>query len=235
VLKITGLRVEYGPFLAIGDVSLDVAEGEILGLIGPNGAGKSSLVRVVAGLVTPRSGRVVFLGRNLLEMAPHERINAGLSVVPEGRGIFPVMSVEENLLMGGYALVAARRARERRDEMYALFPVLAERRRQMGGTLSGGQQQILAIAMGLMTDPSLLILDEPSLGLAPIVIDTIAETLRAMRARKLTVLLAEQNAGLTAAVADRVAVIQHGSIRFTDTAARLLDNPDVAESLLAGI
>ncbi len=233
MLEVRNLEIRYGPFLAVDNISLEVRQGEIVGVIGPNGAGKSSVVRAITGLVRPTSGTVSFLGQPTLEVPVHDLIRRGLSLVPEGRGLFPMMSVEENLLMGGYSLTD----RARRDELmascYELFPILKERRNQLAGTLSGGQQQMVAVSVGLMGDPTLCIFDEPSLGLAPIVIQQIGETLQKMRALKLTVLLIEQNAMLASSVADRIYIMSAGRIQFHDTPDRLMKNPEVIERFLS--
>jgi branched-chain amino acid transport system ATP-binding protein len=209
-----------------------VGQGEIVGVIGPNGAGKSSVVRAISGLVKPSSGSISFLGKSTLNTPVHELIRRGLSVVPEGRGLFPQMSVEENLLMGGYSLSD----RARHDELMAscleLFPILKERRNQLAGTLSGGQQQMLAVSVGLMGDPRLCIFDEPSLGLAPIVIEQIGETLKKMKKLALTVLLIEQNAMLASSVADRIYIMSAGRIQYHDTPERLMHDPEVIEKFL---
>jgi branched-chain amino acid transport system ATP-binding protein len=232
VLQVANLTVRYGPFLALDDLSLAVAKGEIVGLIGPNGAGKSSLLRTIAGLVRPSAGSIEFKGRSLLEIEPCERVRAGISLAPEGRGLFPNMSVEENLLMGAYTVEDRMRIRENMDRVFRLFPILQERRRQMSGTLSGGQQQMLAIGASLMGNPELCMFDEPSMGLAPIVIGEITESLHGLRKAGLTVLLAEQNARLASEVADRIYILQVGRIRFHDTPQKLLQNPEVVETYL---
>jgi branched-chain amino acid transport system ATP-binding protein len=232
MLELSGITVRYGPFLAVDNVGLHVDEGEIVGLVGPNGAGKSSLVKVVGGVVRPVAGRVVFAGRDLTSVPTHERIGLGISVVPEGRGLFANMSVEENLLMGGYPLVSKTRTAANIERSFVLFPILAERRQQAAGTLSGGQQQMLAICVGLMSDPKLLVLDEPSLGLAPIVIGEIGRTLRRLREEKLTVLLVEQNAKLTCSVADRIYILAAGSVQHHDAADRIMANPKILDHLV---
>ena len=232
MLELTGIHVRYGPFLAVDGVDLRVDEGEIVGLVGPNGAGKSSLVRTIGGLVTPRAGHVAFRGDDLARVPPHERIGRGISIVPEGRGLFPRMSVEENLLMGGYPLAAPARIVANMERCFTLFPILAERRWQAASTLSGGQQQMLAIAMGLMSEPKLLVLDEPSLGLAPIVIGEIGRTLRSLRESGLTVLLVEQNARLTCNVASRIYILGSGVVRHHDTADRVMASPELLEHLI---
>ena len=233
MLEVDQLTVRYGPFLALDAISIEVAAGEIVGLIGPNGAGKSSLARAIGGLITPGGGAIRFLGHALAGIAAHERIRRGLSLVPEGRGLFAQMSVEENLLMGGYTLPSKARIAAAMERCFALFPVLKERRRQFAGTLSGGQQQMVAVAVGLMAEPKLCIFDEPSLGLAPIIIEQIGTTLQAMRAAGLTVLLIEQNSKLTSAVADRIYIIAAGSIRYHDTPDALMKNPEVLETFLS--
>ena len=224
--------VRYGPFLALDGVGLQVAPGEIVGIVGPNGAGKSSLLRCVAGLVHPHAGTVRFRGAPL-DRHPHNRTRAGLSLVPEGRGLFVRMSVDECLRMGGYTLGSRTRARSNMTRCYDLFPILRERRSQLAGTMSGGQQQMLAIAMGLMSDPALLMLDEPSLGLAPIVIGQIGACLKELRREGFTVLLAEQNATLTCDVADRIYILQTGRVRYHDTPTRLFEDPEVVHSFLS--
>jgi branched-chain amino acid transport system ATP-binding protein len=233
MLEVEKLVVRYGPFLALDEVDLRVEPSEIVGLIGPNGAGKSSLVRAVAGLVRPFSGRIAFDGAPLGDELAHGRTRRGISLVPEGRGLFPRMSVEENLMMGGYLIEKREQVRANMQRCYELFPVLRERRLQQAGTLSGGQQQMLAVSTGLMANPRILILDEPSLGLAPIVIGEIGRALKDLKRAGMTVLLAEQNANLTGSVADRIYVLQSGRIRYHDTPERLFANPEVVESFLS--
>ena len=233
MLEISNLVIRYGPFLACNDISMSVQPGEIVGVIGPNGAGKSSIARAVAGLVKPASGGIRFLGESIVGVPPHLLIRRGLSLVPEGRGLFPHMSVEENLLMGGYSLGSHERRKELMERGCDLFPILKQRRRQIAGTLSGGQQQMLAVAMGLMGDPKLCIFDEPSLGLAPIVIQLIGEALQAMRKLGLTVLLIEQNAKLAGTVADRLYIISAGLVQYHNTPQELLQNPEVLEKFVS--
>jgi branched-chain amino acid transport system ATP-binding protein len=232
MLELRDITVRYGPFLAVENVSLHVDAGEIVGLVGPNGAGKSSLVKTVGGVVRPVTGRVVFEGKDIGGIPTHERIGLGISVVPEGRGLFANMSVEEDLQMGAYPLANKSQAAANIERNFALFPILAERRWQAAGTLSGGQQQMLAVSVGLMSDPKLLVLDEPSLGLAPIVIGEIGRVLRRLRGDNLTVLLVEQNARLTCSVADRIYILGAGSIQHHDAADRILANPDVLDHLV---
>jgi branched-chain amino acid transport system ATP-binding protein len=233
MLEVDNLTVRYGPFLALDGIGIRVATGEIVGLIGPNGAGKSSLARAIGGLITPTSGSITFLGQSLDSLPAHGRITRGLSLVPADRGLFAQMSVEENLLMGGYTLPSKTRIAEAMERCFELFPVLKIRRRQLAGTLSGGQQQMLAVAAGLMAEPKLCIFDEPSLGLAPIIIEQIGVSLEAMRKIGLTVLLIEQNSRLTSAVADRIYIMAAGSIRYHDTPEALMQNPEVLETFLS--
>ena len=234
MLEVRSLVIKYGDFLAVDGADLDVGAGEIIGMIGANGAGKSSVVRTISGLTALAGGSIAFEGLQLRRQPPHERVLMGVSLVPEGRGLFPQMSVEENLMMGGYLLDARPRVRANMERCYEIFPILRERRRQFAGTLSGGQQQMLAVAMGLMSEPKLLILDEPSLGLAPIVtIHEIGRRLTELRKTGLSVLLIEQNAALASSVADRIYVMQTGRIRFHDAPERLLQNPEVSESFLS--
>lgn len=233
MLEVHDLSVRYGPFMALDGIDISVNRGEIVGIIGPNGAGKSSLVRAIAGLVQPSAGRITLEGDDLAGLPPHVRIRRGISLVPEGRGLFPQMSVQENLLMGGYSLRDRGQVGRNLEHCYEMFPVLEERQRQFAGTLSGGQQQMLAISVGLMANPSFFILDEPSLGLAPVVIQDIGTALRRLRDSGLTVLLAEQNATLTCNVADRIYVIHSGVIRYHDTPERLFQNQEVVEAFLS--
>jgi branched-chain amino acid transport system ATP-binding protein len=232
MLEITNLVVRYGPFLAVDGLSVSVGAGEIVGVVGPNGAGKSSVVKAIGGLVKPREGQIVFGGENLARLAVHERVRAGISIVPEGRGLFPGMSVEENLMMGGDPLEDRARTADNIERSFAMFPILKERRWQAAGTLSGGQQQMLAISVGLMPDPKLLILDEPSLGLAPIVIGEIGRALKSLRGSGLTVAIFEQNAKLTCSVADRIYILASGVVRHHDAAAALIANPDILDHLV---
>ncbi len=232
MLDVADLTIRYGPFLAVDNLKINVGAGEIVGIVGPNGAGKSSVVKAIGGLVAPKAGSITFEGRDLLAVPPHQRIALGLSIVPEGRGLFPRMSVEENLIVGADAIPdRARRARNL-EHCYELFPILKERRWQAAGTLSGGQQQMVAVSVGLMGDPKLLVLDEPSLGLAPIVIGEIGRALRRLREEGLTVALFEQNAKLTCSVADRIYILATGAVRHHDKAATLLQNPEILDHLM---
>ena len=232
MLEIDDLTIRYGPFLAVDSLSMHIGAGEIVGVVGPNGAGKSSIVKAIGGLVRPQSGRIAFDGKTLLTVPTHERIKLGISIVPEGRGLFDRMTVEENLGIAGDTLDDKMRCARNIERCFDLFPILKERRWQAAGTLSGGQQQMVAVSMGLMSDPRLLILDEPSLGLAPIVIGEIGQTLRRLGREGLTVALFEQNAKLTCNVAQRIYLLASGVVQRHDKAADLLSNPEILDHLM---
>ena len=232
MFEMTDLTVRYGPFLAVDRVSMPVEKGEIVAIVGPNGAGKSSIVKAIGGLVAPREGAMRFENEDLLAMPPHARVRCGLSIVPEGRGLFPAMSVQENLVIAGDPLRDRARAARNMQRGFDLFPILAERRWQAAGTMSGGQQQMLAVAMGLMPDPSFLLLDEPSLGLAPVVIGEIGRALQALRETGLTIMLFEQNAKLTCSVADRIYLLASGSVHRHESAAELMADQGALELLM---
>ena len=233
MLEIKGLTIRYGNFLAVNNVSLSIPKGQIIALIGPNGAGKSSVVRAIGGLNVFQSGQISFLNEDLVQTEPYLRIDKGLSIVPEGRGLFPRMSVEENLLMGSYSLKDKGLLDELLNRNFELFPILKERRQQLAGTMSGGQQQMVAVAVGLMSNPKLCIFDEPSLGLAPIVIEQIGDALMSLKKQELTVFLVEQNASLTTRVADQIYVLSAGEIKYHDTPAKLLNSKEVLETFLS--
>ena len=213
-LSLERLTVRYGPVAAVREVSLDVARGEIVGLIGPNGAGKSSTLHAIMGLVDA-GGDVRLDGTSLAGRAPEDVARRGVALVPEGRRIFPELTVEENLRLGTAALGRRRPSDNGLGEVYDLFPVVAESRRRQAGTLSGGQQQQLAIARALVAAPDVLLLDEPSLGLAPQVVDAVFATLQTIRDRGLAILLVEQRAQRTVAIADRSHVMSNGRLRLT--------------------
>jgi branched-chain amino acid transport system ATP-binding protein len=217
MLVVERLGVRYGGVAAVRDLSFEVEQGEIVGLIGPNGAGKSSTLHAIVGLVPPHEGDVRLAGSSLRGRPPEAVARSGVALVPEGRRIFAELTVEENLRLG---LAGRRRRRSARlDSVYELFPVVRDFRRRSAGALSGGQQQQLAIARALVAEPEVLLLDEPSLGLAPAIVDTVFETLAAIRERGLTVLLVEQRAQRTVALADRTYVLSNGELRLTLTPA----------------
>lgn len=233
MLDLQKVVVRYGDFLAVDGVDLNVKQGEIVGIIGPNGAGKTSLLNVAAGLVRPTSGSVTFNAGSLEGVPTDMRLAQGLVLVPEVRGVFPMMSVYENLLVGAYLCRDKAETAKRIERVYSLFPILKERRNQMAGTMSGGQQQMVAIGSGLMASPRLLMLDEPSIGLAPVIIKEIGRTLSRLRDEGMTILLSEQNAKLATAIADRIYVVQAGRIQMARTTASLLDDPKFVESFLS--
>jgi branched-chain amino acid transport system ATP-binding protein len=232
MLEIADLTIRYGPFLAVDHLAISVGAGEIVGIVGPNGAGKSSIVKAIGGLVQPKSGRLTFDGIDLQSLPTHQRIELGISIVPEGRGLFPRMSVDENLVIAGDPLHDRAKSANNIERCYEMFPILKERRWQHAGTLSGGQQQMVAVSMGLMSDPRLLVLDEPSLGLAPIVIGEIGQALRGLGSQGLTVALFEQNAKLTCSVADRIYILASGAVRHHNRAADLLKDPEILDHLM---
>ena len=231
LLSVTSLEVRYGGIRAVKGIDLHVEEGELVCLIGANGAGKSSTLRAIAGMLPTAPGAVRYGDRDMAGQRAFERARAGLALVPEGRGIFPQLTVEENLAMGAYARNDEGIAADR-DRMFDMFPILDERRLQTGGTLSGGEQQMLAIGRALMSRPRLLLLDEPSMGLAPKVVQRIFEVLRRVNREGMTVLLVEQNARAALALASRGYVMESGDIVLSGNARDLLDNPQVRAAYL---
>jgi len=234
MLEVESLDVYYGAVHALKGVSLRAEGGEIVTLIGANGAGKTTLLRTISGLIRPRAGAIRFEGRDITRTPPHEIVGLGLSHAPEGRMVFANLSVEDNLELGAYRRKDRSRIREDYEGVYALFPRLRERRRQTAGTLSGGEQQMLAIARALMSRPRLLLLDEPSLGIAPILMREIFKTVREINQRGVTVLLVEQNAHLALAIARRGYVLETGRVQLEDEATRLLQNEGVKKAYLGG-
>lgn len=233
LLDIADLEVRYGSIPALRGISLVVGKGEIVALLGANGAGKTTTLRTVSGLQHPARGSVTFAGRVIGSLAPHEVMALGIGHVPEGRRIFPRMTVLENLEMGAYRRRGSIRADLER--VFALFPVLGERRKQAGGTLSGGEQQMLAIARSLMGQPRLLLLDEPSMGLAPLIVRDIFAIIRQIRESGTTILLVEQNATQALRLADRGYVMENGVIVMTDDAGRLLRDERVRAAYLGEV
>ncbi|HSD40620.1 MAG TPA: ABC transporter ATP-binding protein [Burkholderiales bacterium] len=233
LLEASGLEVRYGGIRAVKGIDLAVDEGELVCLIGANGAGKSSALRAISGLIGTPPGAVRYAGRDLAGTRAFERARTGLVMVPEGRGVFPQLTVDENLAMGAYARTDREVAPDR-ERMFGLFPRLKERRGQTGGTLSGGEQQMLAIARALMSRPKLLLLDEPSMGLAPLVVQRIFEVVREINAGGVTVLLVEQNARLALEIATRAYVMESGAITLSGRAADIAHDPKVVEAYLGG-
>ncbi len=232
MLRLDGIDAFYGDLQALFDVSLEVREKEIVALVGANAAGKTTTIRVVSGLVTPRRGRVVFAGEELTRVPAHRRVDLGIVQVPEGRRLFPFMSVTENLLLGAHP-AHARAERERSlDYVYGLFPVLAERRGQLAGSLSGGEQQMCAIGRALMARPRMLMLDEPTLGLAPVLVGRIFDTVRTINADGVTVLLVEQNVRRALTLAHRACVLESGRLVLQGPAGELLGDERLKRAYL---
>lgn len=234
LLEVRELKVAYGGIHAVNGITIDISPGELVALIGSNGAGKTTTLKTLAGLLVPGSGQIRFNGQNLHQVAAHQRVSMGIALVPEGRGVFARLSVAENLLMGAYSRsdqdeIAADLAR-----MYALFPRLLERKDQLSGTLSGGEQQMLAMARALMSRPRLLMLDEPSMGLAPLMVKKIFETIREVAAQGMSILLVEQNARLALQVAGRGYVMEGGVIALSGVASELLGSDAVQRAYLGG-
>ncbi len=231
MLEVRGLEVAYGGIRAVKGLDLEVREGELVTLLGANGAGKTTTLKALAGLLRPASGTIHYNGRDVTGMPAYELVRLGIALVPEGRGVFGRLTVEENLAMGAYSRDDPRVADDY-ERAFALFPRLAERRRQFAGTLSGGEQQMLAIARALMSRPKLLLLDEPSMGLAPLMVRKIFDTIRTVAAEGVTLLLVEQNAKLALTLCNRGYVMESGSITLADTAHALLVNPQVRRAYL---
>ena len=231
MLSVAGLEVAYGGIKAVKGIALEVGEHELVTLIGANGAGKTTTLKALAGWLAPAGGRVTYEGRDITGKPAHELVRLGLALVPEGRGVFARLTVAENLAMGAYTRRDSQVAADY-ERAYTLFPRLAERRHQLAGTLSGGEQQMLAIVRALMSRPKLLLLDEPSMGLAPLMVQKIFETIKAVAAEGVTLLLVEQNAKLALEVCSRGYVMESGAIVLADTASNLLVNPDVRRAYL---
>jgi len=234
MLEIENLHVYYGNIAAVKGLSLTVREGEIVTLLGSNGAGKSTTLRTVSGLLRPRQGTITFLGKRIDDLPADKIVAMGLAQSPEGRRIFPRMTVAENLDLGAYLRKEKAAVAADTEAMLGLFPQLRERIDQRAGTLSGGEQQMLAVARALMARPRLLLLDEPSMGLAPVLVDLIFATLRRIREQGTTVLVVEQNARAALGIADRGYVLESGSLKLAGTAKNLRDNPEIARAYLGG-
>ncbi len=232
LLELNNVHSYYGHIHALKGISLYVEEGEIVSLIGSNGAGKSSTLRTISGIIHAREGQVLLDGKNITHTEPHTVVSMGVGHVPEGRGIFPKLTVQENLEMGAFTINDQKLIKDRLDLTFELFPRLKERISQFGGTLSGGEQQMLAIGRGLMLNPRILMLDEPSMGLAPVLVDVIFDTIVKLNKQGTTILLVEQNALMALSVAHRGYVLQTGSIVLTDDAAKLKKNEMVQKSYL---
>jgi branched-chain amino acid transport system ATP-binding protein len=232
LLELRDVSVHYGGIEAVKGVSLSVLEGELVTLIGGNGAGKTTTLKTISGIKRPSSGEILLRGERIDNLAPHEIVELGASQAPEGRRIFPRMSVRENLSMGAYGRRDGSNLNDDFDRVFGLFPVLKEREGQAGGTLSGGEQQMLAIGRALMSRPRLLMLDEPSMGLAPMLVEKIFELLREIHEQGTTILLVEQNAQAALQSADRGYVLESGEIVLEDEAGKLLGNDEVRKAYL---
>ena len=231
LLEVRDIHTYYGNIHALKGVSLEVGAGEIIALIGANGAGKTTTLRTISGLMQPREGRVIYDGEDISHTRADLLVSRGIAMVPEGRGVFAKLSVEENLDMGAYT----RRDRGIKDDlerMFALFPRLRERRKQYAGTMSGGEQQMLAVARALMSKPRLLLMDEPSMGLAPVLVDGVFDAVQKIQEEGVTILLVEQNAHMALQIADRGYVFQSGEVVMSDTAANLRQNETVQKTYL---
>lgn len=232
LLQVQALEVSYGPVLALRGIDLEVSAGEIVGLVGANGAGKSTLLRAISGLVRPRGGSIQFSKIELAGMASTRIVGSGIAHVPEGRRVWPDMSVGENLQLGGVRCSNDEEESDRLESVLCLFPELRSRVKQKAGTLSGGEQQMLAIGRGLMSRPKLLMLDEPSLGLAPVVVQRLKDLFKTLRSDGLTILLSEQNARLALGATDRAYVLAEGRILASGTPRELMNNADLISAYL---
>jgi branched-chain amino acid transport system ATP-binding protein len=232
MLSLSSVSAGYGSFQALFGVSLDIARGEAVGVIGPNGAGKTTLMRVISGLIRPRAGSISMEGTDVLSTAPHRIVSLGIAHVPEHRRLFPRLSVEDNLKMGAYMAAAREKFAERLQSVFDLFPRLKERRQQMAGTMSGGEQQMCAIGRALMSGPKLLLLDEPSAGLAPVVVQQVFELVKRIRSSGLTVLIVEQNVQQVLQIVDRAYLLEAGSIRASGSAAEVRGTDTIKQAYL---
>jgi branched-chain amino acid transport system ATP-binding protein len=232
LLKLNGISTHYGDVQALREVSFTIQEGEVVSIIGSNGAGKSTTLNTISGILRASSGTIEFLGRRIENLYPHQIVDQGVVQIPEGRLLFPYMSVLENLELGAFNEIARRAKEKNIKNVFSLFPILQERMNQLGGTLSGGEQQMLAIARGLMAMPKLLMLDEPSLGLAPLLVRQVFETVKAINAQGITVLLVEQNVFHSLSASARAYVLENGSVVLEGGGKDLLNNPQVREAYL---
>ena len=232
MVDVENLNVSYGVTHILRDVSFNIKNGELIALLGSNGAGKTTLVNTIMGMLKPASGSIIFEGEHIENMPPHEIVRRGIAQVPEGRKTFPYISVRDNLSLGAYSKEAWAKRDESIEWVYSLFPLLKERRNMQAGTLSGGEQQMLVIGRGLMSQPKLMMIDEPSLGLAPKLLSEVYNILGKLRDNKITVLLSEQNARQALSISDRGYVMENGRIVLTDSSDKLLDSELVKEAYL---
>ena len=232
ILQVQDLRVSYGGINAVKGIDLHVNQGELVALIGANGAGKSSSLKAIAGLLTPASGVIDFLGQSVNQLPAYDLVKLGLGLVPEGRGVFKRMTILENLQMGAFLKTDAKVVHQKLEEVFAYFPRLKERLSQLAGTLSGGEQQMVAMGRAMMAQPKLLLLDEPSMGLSPIMVETIFDVIRNLSSKGMTILLVEQNARLALQMADRAYVMESGLITLSGSGQELLQDPRVRTAYL---
>lgn len=232
LLQVKDLHVYYGAIHALHGISFEIAEGEIVTLIGANGAGKSTTLRTISGLIRPRSGQIIYKGQDITLTPPEQIVRMGISHVPEGRKIFAPLTVRENLEMGAYIINDRAEVNRLMERVFKSFPRLKERLNQLGGTLSGGEQQMLAMGRGLMSKPSLLLLDEPSMGLSPILVQEIFNIIKEINAQGTSILLVEQNAQMALSIAHRAYVLETGNIVLSGTAREIAENPRVKEAYL---
>lgn len=232
MLTVKNLQVNYGSVQALKDISIEVKQGEIVTLIGSNGAGKSTLLKTISGLIRPKQGSITFEGKDLTSIPPEKIVSIGISHVPEGRKIFSGMTVMENLRIGAYQRKDKKGIEKDLEEVFSLFPILKDRKNQDAGTLSGGEQQMLAISRALLAKPKLIILDEPSLGLAPVIIDKVFEFIEKIRDTGITILLVEQNANLALEVSERAYVLETGEIKLTGKSSELLKDEQIMKAYL---
>ncbi len=232
MLRVEGLTVHYGKIRALERVTIEVGRGEVVAVIGRNGAGKTTLLKAVMGLVRPTTGKIMFMGRDITGLPPWVRAEMGIGYVPEGRRLFPYLTVMENLLMGAYVVRSREDVERGLQTVFQLFPILRERRNQLARTLSGGEGEMLAIARGLMSNAKLLLMDEPSLGLAPIVVKEVFKVIKRLKERGVTILLVEQNARKALEVADRCYVLETGRVVFHSDAKSAMEHPMVKKAYL---
>ena len=234
MLEVKNLSVFYGVIQAIKDISFEVNEGEIVTLIGANGAGKTTTMQSIMGLIPPKSGTITYEGHDITKMPTHKIVNLGMTQVPEGRHVFQELSVYENLLMGAYSKTDKAQIKRDIEEIYTRFPRLGERKSQIAGTLSGGEQQMLAMGRAMMCHPKLLMLDEPSMGLSPLLVDQVFEIIKDYHKQGTTILLVEQNAGKSLAISDRAYVLESGKIALSGTGEELAQSDEVKKAYLGG-
>ena len=234
LLKVENLEVYYGVIRALKGISFEVNEGEIVTLLGANGAGKTTTMQSIMGLIHPKSGTVTYDGKNITGMPAYKIVKMGMTQVPEGRRIFAELTVYENLLMGAYIESDKAKIKRDIDEIYTIFPRLGERKNQVAGTLSGGEQQMLAMGRAMMSHPRLLMLDEPSMGLSPLLVDQVFDIIKHFHSNGTTILLVEQNASKSLAISDRAYVLENGSIAYSGTGKELAESDDIKKAYLGG-